>query len=64
MKLNLGKEMKGFLILLKAICLNNTNSYISNKRAKNGINISELSNLISMDIKTINKYLTLAKDLD
>ena len=64
LKLNLGKEMKGFLILLKAICLNNTNSYISNKRAKNGINISELSNLISMDIKTINKYLTLAKDLD
>lgn len=61
LKLNLPREVKGFLLILKAICLNNSNVYISTNPKK--INKSELSRYINMDIKTIDKYLNQAKDL-
>ena len=62
--MNIPKEIKGFLLILKAICLNNTNAYISSRRIKNGINKTELSHRINMDIKTIQKYLIESQKLD
>ena len=61
---NLPKEIKGFLLIIKAICLNNTNFYKTKKTIKDSINKSELSKLINMDIKTIEKYLNLIKGLN
>ena len=61
-KLDAPKEVKGFLLILKAICLNDTNVYISSKNGS--INISELSKRINMDTKTLNKYLNKAKELE
>lgn len=51
------KELKGFLLLLKAVCLNNTNTYFSKRTYKGGINKSELAELLGIDRKTIIKYL-------
>ena len=64
LRANIPKEIKGFLLILKAVCFNCTNAYMSNKPIKGSINKSELSKLINMDIKTINKYLKMAKDLN
>lgn len=55
--LNLPNELKGFLLLLKAICSNNSNAYTSEKTIKGSINKSELSRLLNMNVKTIEIYL-------
>ena len=62
-KLDLSKDVKGFLLALKAICLNNSNTYTSIKPIKGYINKSELSRLLSMNIKTIELYLNKAEEL-
>ncbi|NDW09613.1 hypothetical protein [Dysgonomonas sp. 520] len=64
LKSNLEREIKGFLLILKAICFNNTNTYSSTRRIKGGLNKSELSRLIGMNIKTIEKYLDISEKLD
>lgn len=53
-------QVKGLLLLLKANCLNGTNNYLFKRRSKCGINKSELSNLIDLDVKTLDKYFTMA----
>jgi len=60
--LNIDKDIKGFTLLLKSICYNNTNTYIAKKPIKGNINISELSNLLDIDRKTVDKYLKKAID--
>lgn len=53
-------KVKGLLLLIKSICLKETNKYICNKPYKSSINKNELSNLIGLDNKTLNKYLNIA----
>ena len=53
-------KVKGLLLLIKSICLKETNKYISNKPYKGSINKTELANLIGLDNKTLNKYLEIA----
>jgi hypothetical protein len=62
--LNLSKKVKGFLILLKAICFNNSNAFTSIKPIKRSINKTELSKLINMDTKSISEYLNLVKGIN
>lgn len=57
-------KIKGFLLLLKCFCLYNTNIYKS-KRPRNGkLNNKELAELLELDIKTLNKYLEAAIELN
>lgn len=53
-------KVKGLLLLIKSVCLKETNKYISNKPYKGSINKTELANLIGLDNKTLNKYLEIA----
>lgn len=59
-ELNFSNELKGFLLVLKAICLNNSNVYTSEKSIKGSVNKSELKRLLNMNIKTIEVYLNMA----
>lgn len=47
-------------MFLKAYCLNGTNSYLFKRKSKKGVNKAELSNLLVLDVKTLDKYLTMA----
>lgn len=53
-------QVRGFLLLLKAYCLNGTNCYFFQRKSKNGINYAELSRAFNMDRDTIEKYMILA----
>lgn len=64
LKMNIANEIKGFMLLLKAICFNNTNDYTPSRSIMNGINKSELSKLICMNKKTVEKYLNIAIELN
>ena len=55
-------QVKGLLLLLKAHCLNGTNSYFFQKKGKEGINYAELSRAFKIDRVTIEKYLSKALD--
>lgn len=55
-------QVRGLLLLLKAHCLNGTNSYFFQRKSKSGINYAELSRLLRMDRDTLEKYLTMALD--
>ena len=55
-------QVRGLLLLLKAHCLNGTNSYFFQRKSKSGINYAELSRLFRTDRDTIEKYLTMALD--
>ena len=53
-------QVRGFLLLLKAHCLNGTNCYFFQRKVKDGINYAELSRLFIMDRDTVKKYLSIA----
>jgi hypothetical protein len=55
-------QVRGFLLLLKAHCLNGTNCYFFQRKSKSGINYAELSRVFNMDRDTIEKYLSKALD--
>lgn len=52
---NIPSKVKGFLILLKCLCVNNTNLLNYNK--------SQISRLLNIDIKTIRSYINLSLEL-
>lgn len=52
---NIPSKIKGFLILLKCLCVNNTNLLNYNK--------SQISRLLNIDIKTIRSYINLSLEL-
>lgn len=52
---NVPSKIKGFLILLKCLCVNNTNLLNYNK--------SQISRLLNVDIKTIRGYINLSLEL-
>ncbi|MFR1813793.1 hypothetical protein [Dysgonomonas capnocytophagoides] len=52
---NVPSKIKGFLILLKCLCVNNTNLLNYNK--------SQISRLLNIDIKTIRSYINLSLEL-
>lgn len=52
-----------FYINLKAVCINETNKYISRQPYKGGVNISELSRLLNTDRDTLTRLLKLAVEL-
>lgn len=53
-------KVKGLLLLIKSVCLKETNKYVSKKPYKGSLNKSELAKLIGLDNKTLNKYLDMA----
>lgn len=55
-------QVRGFLLLIKAHCLNGTNCYFFQRKGKDGINYAELSRVLDMDRDTIEKYLSKALD--
>lgn len=59
-KLDIDRNIKGFVLLLKTICYNNTNTYIIEKPIKGRINISELAKKLDLDRDTVSKYTKLA----
>ena len=59
-KLDIDRNIKGFVLLLKTICYNNTNTYIIEKPIKGSINISELAKKLDLDRDTVSKYTKLA----
>lgn len=61
-KLNIDRNIKGFVLLLKTICYNNTNTYIIEKPIRGSINISELATKLNLDRETVRKYTKLAID--
>lgn len=63
-KLNIDRNTKGFVLLLKTISLNNTNTYLSKKPINNKINKTELAKLLGITTKTLNIYLKEAKDAE
>ena len=50
-------KIKGLLLLIKSVCKQETNKYISEKPYKEELNHSELANKLGIDIKTLDKYL-------
>lgn len=50
--LNIPSKIKGFLILLKCLCVNNTNLLNYNK--------SQISKLLNIDVKTVRNYIKVA----
>lgn len=56
-------KVKGLLLQLKAVCINETNKYISRQPYKGGVNISELSRLLNTDRDTLTRLLKLAVEL-
>ena len=55
-------QVRGLLLLIKAICLNGTNRYYFKQNSKSGINYAELSRLLNIDRDTIEKYMKIAID--
>lgn len=62
-ELDIPIKVKGLLLLIKSICKNDTNKYISSKPYNGKLNISELSDRIGMDRKTLDKYIKEAVSL-
>lgn len=54
-------KLKGFLLLLKAVCYNETNKFISERTYKGKINKTELGTKIGIDTNTLTILLELAK---
>lgn len=50
-------KIKGLLLLIKSVCKQETNKYISEKPYKGELNHSELACKIGIDVKTLDKYL-------
>ncbi len=50
-------KIKGLLLLIKSVCKQETNKYISEKPYKGALNHSELANKLGIDVKTLDKYL-------
>ena len=50
-------KIKGLLLLIKSVCKQETNKYISEKTYKGELNHSELANKLGIDVKTLDKYL-------
>lgn len=55
-------KLKAFVLLLKSICLNGTNFYISKKPISNSINKSELCKQTGLSMNSLKKYLQMAID--
>lgn len=53
-------KIKGLLLLIKSVCKQETNKYISEKPYKGELNHSELAGKLGIDVKTLNKYLDIA----
>lgn len=53
-------KVKGLLLLIKSVCIKETNKYVSGKPRKNGLNKSELARKLGIDTDTLTKYLQLA----
>lgn len=53
-------KVKGLLLLIKSVCIKETNKYVSDKPRKNGLNKSELARKLGIDTDTLTKYLQLA----
>lgn len=53
-------KVKGLLLLIKSVCLKETNKYFSKKSFNGNFNKTELSTLIGIDAKTLSKYLKMA----
>lgn len=62
--LDIDINIKGFVLLLKAICYNNTNTYVTERQMKGSINKSEIARKLNLDRGTFDKYLNLAKEND
>lgn len=54
-------KLKGFLLLLKAVCYNETNKFISKRSYKGGVSKTELAKEIGLDTNTLTSLLELAK---
>lgn len=50
-------KIKGLLLLIKSVCKQETNKYISEKPYKGKLNHSELAGKLGIDVKTLDKYL-------
>ena len=50
-------KIKGLLLLIKSVCKQETNKYISEKPYKGALNHSELASKLGIDVKTLDKYL-------
>ena len=53
-------KVKGLLLLIKSVCIKETNKYICDRPRKNGLNKSELARKLGIDTDTLTKYLELA----
>ena len=53
-------KVKGLLLLIKSVCIKETNKYICDRPRKNGLNKSELARKLGIDTDTLTKYLALA----
>ena len=53
-------KVKGLLLLIKSVCIKETNKYISDRPRKSGLNKSELARKLGIDTDTLTKYLALA----
>lgn len=53
-------KIKGLLLLIKSVCKQETNKYISEKPYKGELNHSELASKLEIDVKTLDKYLNKA----
>ncbi len=53
-------KIKGLLLLIKSVCKKETNKYISESPYLGGLNHTELSKKLGIDIGTLNKYLKIA----
>lgn len=57
---DINTKIKGLLLLIKSVCKKETNKYISESPYLGGLNHSELSKKLGIDIKTLGKYLRMA----
>ena len=53
-------KIKGLLLLIKSVCKQETNKYISERPYNGELNHSELARKLEMDVKTLDKYLETA----
>lgn len=53
---NIPSKIKGFLILLKCLCVNNTNLLNYNK--------SQISRILNIDVKTVRSYISISLELE
>lgn len=53
-------KIKGLLLLIKSVCKQETNKYISERPYNGELNHSELARKLGMDVKTLNKILETA----